>query len=583
MSENTIGKKSLDWVDKRFPVIDLFERHLSKYYSPSNINIWYLFGFLLLIVLVMQILTGLWLMMNYTNTAEGAFSSIEYIMRDVDYGWLIRYMHAGGASAFFALIYLHMFRGMMYGSYQKPRELIWVGGWFVYVLLCAEGFTGYVLPWGQMSFWAAQVIISLVGSIPYFGEDLAIWIRGVDKRFPVIDLFERHLSKYYSPSNINIWYLFGFLLLIVLVMQILTGLWLMMNYTNTAEGAFSSIEYIMRDVDYGWLIRYMHAGGASAFFALIYLHMFRGMMYGSYQKPRELIWVGGWFVYVLLCAEGFTGYVLPWGQMSFWAAQVIISLVGSIPYFGEDLAIWIRGDYIVSGITLSRLFAFHVVLLPILIIAVVFFHILALHEIGSNNPDGIDVKKHTDQDGVPLDAKPFFPYDITHDFYALGVFLLIFCTVIFFFPEGGGYIIEYVNYEPANPLSTPAHIVPSWYYTPFYAMLRAIDFPLFGLTAKFLGFVVMAAGIAIFAALPWLDRSPVKSIKYKGIFSKVFLAGFVISFFVLAYLGSVPPTETKNMLAKVFTFLYFAYFLLMPFYTRFEKCKPVPERVGDTA
>ena len=404
-------------------------------------------------------------------------------------------------------------------------------------------------------------------------------LQWINSRFPITDLVERHLSKYPAPINLNFWYLFGFLLIIVLVMQILTGLWLMMNYTNTAEEAFSSVEYIMRDVEYGWLLRYLHAAGASAFFVLIYLHMFRGMMYGSYQKPRELIWLGGWVTYVLLCAEGFTGYVLPWGQMSFWAAQVIISLLGSIPLVGEDLATWVRGDYLISGITLSRLFAFHVVLLPIMLIAVVFFHILALHEIGSNNPDGIDIKKHVDDDGVPLDSKPFYPYDITHDVYALGVFLIFFCAIVFFFPGGGGYILETVNFEPANPLSTPEHIVPSWYYTPYYAMLRAVDFSLFGLTAKFLGFVTMAAGIAIFAALPWLDRSPVKSIRYKGIYSKIFLGGFVISFFVLGYLGLVPPTEIKNILAKVFTIIYFSYFLLMPIYTRLEKCKPVPERV----
>ena len=403
----------------------------------------------------------------------------------------------------------------------------------------------------------------------------------IDFRFPLTEVFERHLSKYPAPTNLNIWYLFGFLLIVVLAMQIVTGLWLMMNYTNSAEEAFSSVEYIMRDVEYGWLIRYMHAAGASAFFALIYLHMFRGMMYGSYQKPRELIWLGGWFTYLILMAEGFTGYVLPWGQMSFWAAQVIISLFSSIPVVGEDLATWIRGDYLVSGITLSRLFAFHVVLLPILLIAIVFFHILALHEIGSNNPDGIDVKKHLDEDGVPLDTKPFFPYDISHDIFALGVFLIIFCSVVFFFPTGGGYIIEYVNYEPANPLSTPAHIVPSWYYTPFYAMLRAVDFPLFGLTAKFLGFATMMAAVAIFAVLPWLDRSPVKSIKYKGILSKSFLGIFVVSFFALCYLGMVPPTETKALLSKIFTLGYFSYFLLMPIYTRIEKCKPVPERVAE--
>jgi ubiquinol-cytochrome c reductase cytochrome b subunit len=276
---------------------------------------------------------------------------------------------------------------------------------------------------------------------------------------------------------------------------------------------------------------------------------------------------------------GFTGYVLPWGQMSFWAAQVIMSLFGSIPYIGEDLLTWIRGDYLISGITLNRLFAFHVVLLPLALIAVVFIHILALHEVGSNNPDGVDVKKFKDEDGVPLDTKPFFPYDITHDLYAIGVFLIFFVTIMFFYPDGGGYVIEYVNYEAADNLKTPEHIVPSWYYTPYYAMLRAVTFPLFGLTAKFLGFVVMAAGIAIFVALPWLDRSPVKSIKYKGNYSKFFLALFVISFFVLGYLGTVTSTPGRTLAAQIFTVTYFAYFLLMPIYTKYEKCKPVPDRV----
>ena len=307
--------------------------------------------------------------------------------------------------------------------------------------------------------------------------------------------------------------------------------------------------------------------------------MFRGMMYGSYQKPRELLWVLGWITYLLLCMLGFTGYVLPWGQMTFWAAQVIMSLFGSIPFFGEELLTWIRGDYLISGITLNRLFAFHVVLLPLALIAVVFVHILALHEVGSNNPDGVDVKKFKDEDGIPLDTKPFFPYDVMHDLYAIGVFLIFFVTIMFFYPDGGGYVIEYVNYEAANNLKTPEHIVPSWYYTPFYAMLRAVTFPLFGLSAKFLGFVVMAAGIAIFVALPWLDRSPVKSIKYKGIYSKFFLALFVVSFFVLGYLGTVTSTPARTLAAQIFTITYFAYFFLMPIYSKYETCKPVPDRV----
>ena len=352
-----------------------------------------------------------------------------------------------------------------------------------------------------------------------------------------------------------------------------------MSYEATAEGAFASIQYIMRDVDYGWIIRYMHTTGSSMFFLLIYLHMFRGLLYGSYQKPRELLWVLGWFTYIILVAEGFTGYVLPWGQMSFWAAQVIMSLFGSIPFIGEELLTWIRGDYLISGITLGRLFAFHVVLLPLALIAVVFVHIIALHEVGSNNPEGIDVKKHVDEDGVPLDTVPFFPYDVMKDIFAIGVFLIIFCFIIFFFPDGGGYLIEYVNYEEANNLITPEHIVPAWYYTPYYAMLRAITFPIGPLTAKFLGFVIMTAGMVIIAFVPWLDRSPVKSIRYKGMYSKLALCGLVVSFFVLGYLGMVRPNPLRTALAQVFTALYFAYFLLMPFYTKYEKCRTVPDRI----
>ena len=400
-----------------------------------------------------------------------------------------------------------------------------------------------------------------------------------DERLPVTATIERHLTKYPAPIGQNFWYLAGVLLIVVFVIQFLSGIWLLMNYEATSERAFASVQYIMRDVNYGWIIRYMHTTGAPAFFLLIYLHMFRGMMYGSYQKPRELLWILGWLTYIILVAEGFTGYVLPWGQMSFWAAQVIFSLLGAIPVIGEDLLTWIRGYYLISGITLNRLFAFHVVLLPTLLAVVVFVHILALHEVGSNNPEGIDVKKKVDSDGVPLDTVPFFPYDVVKDLYAIGIFLIIFCSVLFFFPDGGGYLIEYINYEPANNLKTPEHIVPAWYYTPYYAMLRTITFPIGPLTAKFLGFVVMAAAMVIFALLPWLDKSPVKSIRYKGIYSKVFLFLFVISFIVLGYLGSVAPNPTRTFLAQIFTIIYFAYFLLMPFYTKYEKCKPVPERI----
>ena len=400
-----------------------------------------------------------------------------------------------------------------------------------------------------------------------------------DQRLPITATFERHLSKYPAPIGQNFWYLAGVLLIVVFVIQFISGIWLVMGYEPTEERAFASIQYIMRDVNLGWIIRYMHTTGASAFFLLIYLHMFRGMLYGSYQKPRELLWVLGWITYIILVAEGFTGYVLPWGQMSFWAAQVIFSLLGAIPIIGEDLLTWIRGDYLISGITLNRLFAFHVVLLPILLAIVVFVHILALHEVGSNNPEGIDVKQHIDKNGVPLDTVPFFPYDVVKDLYAIGIFLTIFCFVLFFFPDGGGYLIEYINYELANNLKTPEHIVPAWYYTTYYAMLRAITFPIGPLTAKFLGFVVMVSAMVIFALLPWLDKSPVKSIRYKGIFSKAFLYLFVVSFIVLGYLGSVTPNPMRTLLAQIFTMVYFAYFLLMPFYTKYEKCKPVPERI----
>ena len=400
-----------------------------------------------------------------------------------------------------------------------------------------------------------------------------------DDRLPVTATWERHLSKYPAPIGQNFWYLAGVLLVVVLVIQLISGIWLLMNYTPTSEEAFASIQYIMRDVDGGWIIRYMHTTGSSAFFLLIYLHMFRGILYGSYQKPRELLWVLGWLTYFILVVEGFTGYVLPWGQMSFWAAQVIFSLVGAIPIIGEDLLTWIRGDYLISGITLNRLFAFHVVVLPLALIAVVAVHILALHEVGSNNPEGIDIKKFKDEDGVPLDSVPFFPYDVLKDLVAIVFFLIVFCTVIFFFPDGGGYLIEYVNYEPANNLKTPEHIVPAWYYTPFYAMLRAITFSIGPLTAKFLGLIVFGSAIVVLALYPCLDKSPVKSIRYKGIFSKIGLVFFVISFFVLGYLGSVTPNPLRTLLAQIFTFIYFAYFFLMPFYTKYEKCKSVPDRI----
>ncbi len=405
-------------------------------------------------------------------------------------------------------------------------------------------------------------------------------INWIDARLPVTETYEKHMSKYYAPKNTNFWYLMGVLATVVLVNQLLTGIWLTMSYIPTADGAFASIEYIMRDVNFGWMLRYMHSTGASAFFLVVYLHMFRGLMYGSYQKPRELIWILGMLIFVALMAEGFLGYLLPWGNMSFWAGQVIVSLAGAVPIVGDSLATWVRGDFNISGITLNRFFALHVVLVPMLLLALVFLHIVALHEVGSNNPDGIDIKKNLDDEGKPLDGIPFHPYlTLGHDLPAIVAFCFFFAIVMFYFPDGGGYLIEAPNYEMANPLKTPDLIAPVWYYTPFYSMLRAATFPFLGLDAKFWGLVVMAGAIVLPAVLPWLDRSKVKSIRYKGTASKLFLAIFVVAFFVLGYLGVQHPTPLKTFLAQICTAIYFAYFLLMPWYTSVERTKLVPERI----
>ena len=394
----------------------------------------------------------------------------------------------------------------------------------------------------------------------------------VDARFPATKMWEDHLSKYYAPKNFNFFYFFGSLALLVLVNQILTGIWLTMSYNPTAEGAFASVEYIMRDVEFGWILRYLHSTGASAFFVVVYLHMFRGLLYGSYQKPRELVWIFGMTIYVALMAEAFMGYLLPWGQMSYWGAQVIISLFGAIPVIGDDLTLWIRGDYLISGITLNRFFALHVVALPIVILGLVVLHILALHEVGSNNPDGVDIKKNKDANGVPLDGIAFHPCYTVKDIVGVVVFLFVFCFVVFFFPEMGGYFLEKPNFEEANPLKTPAHIAPVWYFTPFYAILRAVP-------DKLMGVIAMGAAIAILFVLPWLDRSPVKSMRYKGWMSKVWLLVFCVSFVILGVLGVLAPTPGRTLLSQICTVLYFAYFILMPFYTKMEKTKPVPERV----
>ncbi|MDO5769348.1 MAG: cytochrome bc complex cytochrome b subunit [Psychrobacter sp.] len=394
----------------------------------------------------------------------------------------------------------------------------------------------------------------------------------VDARFPATETYEYHMSKYYAPKNFNFWYFFGVLSMVVLVNQLVTGIWLTMMYNPSAEGAFASVEYIMRDVKGGWLIRYMHSTGASAFFVVVYLHMFRALLYGSYKKPRELIWLIGMGIYLCLMAEGFFGYLLPWGNMSFWGAQVILNLPAAIPVIGDGLAEWVRGDYLISGITLNRFFALHVVAIPLVLVGLVFMHMVALHHVGSNNPDGIDIKKLKDKNGVPLDGVAFHPYYTVHDLIGIVVFFILFFTVIFFFPEGGGYFLEPPNFEGANALKTPAHIAPVWYYTPFYAILRAVP-------SKLGGVIAMGGAIVVLFLLPWLDRSPVRSIRYKGTLSKIALTIFAISFLILGYLGATPATPTATILARICTILYFLFFLLMPIYTAIEKCKQPPDRV----
>ena len=398
----------------------------------------------------------------------------------------------------------------------------------------------------------------------------------IDERFPATKVWNEHLAEYYAPKNFNFWYYFGSLAMLVLVMQIATGLWLAMLYKPSAADAFASVEYIMRDVDYGWLLRYMHSTGASAFFLLIYLHMFRALLYGSYRQPRELLWIIGVVIYVAMMATAFTGYLLPWGQMSYWGAQVIVNLFAAFPFgIGEPLSIWIRGDYVISDATLNRFFALHF-LLPFVLAALVFIHIVALHKVGSNNPDGIEIKKNKDENGIPKDGIPFHPYYTVKDVVGVGVFMIFFLGVVFFWPDFGGLFLEPPNFEPANPLKTPDHIAPVWYFTPFYAMLRAVP-PMFN--SQFPGVVVMFAAILVFFFLPWLDRSPVKSIRYKGILFKLAVAIFVVTFVVLAWLGMQASTPTKTLLAQIFTALYFAFFLLMPIYSKIDKTKPVPERV----
>ncbi|MBT7482172.1 MAG: cytochrome bc complex cytochrome b subunit [Nitrosomonadales bacterium] len=414
----------------------------------------------------------------------------------------------------------------------------------------------------------------------------------VDERFPISSFIRNHLTEYYAPKNFNFWYFFGAIALFVFAMQILTGIFLTMYYKPDAAQAFASVEFIMRDVSFGWLIRYMHSTGASLFFVVIYLHMFKGLMYGSYKKPRELLWLFGVAIFLLLMAEAFFGYLLPWGQMSYWGAQVIVNLFATIPFIGPDLAEWVRGDYLVSDATLNRFFAFHVIALPLALAGLIICHLVALHEVGSNNPDGIEIKDTKDKKTrIPLDGIPFHPYYTVKDLIGLTVFLIVFSSIIFFAPEMGGYFLETNNFVPADPLVTPSHIAPVWYFTPFYSILRAVP-PILG--SQFPGVAAMGLSVLIFFFIPWLDKSKVKSIRYKGKLYKKWLAAFVVSFIFLGYLGTSPSNiwgqfsnaipllggvDIATFFARIFTLIYFAFFILMPFYSKKDVTKKVPERV----
>ncbi|RJG02301.1 cytochrome b [Noviherbaspirillum sedimenti] len=441
----------------------------------------------------------------------------------------------------------------------------------------------------------------------------------VDSRFPLTKLWNDQWGKYYAPKNFNFWYIFGSLAMLVLVIQIVTGIFLVMHYKPDANLAFASVEYIMRDVPWGWLVRYMHSTGASAFFIVVYLHMTRGLLYGSYRKPRELIWLFGVGIFLVLMAEAFMGYLLPWGQMSYWGAQVIVNLFGAIPFIGPDLSLWIRGDYVVSDATLNRFFSFHVIAVPLVLLGLVAAHLIALHEVGSNNPDGIEIKENLGPDGHPVDGIPSHPYYSVHDIFGVTVFLLIFSAVVFFAPEMGGYFLEYNNFLPADPLKTPLHIAPVWYFTPFYSILRATTTQfmyaleiavvayvvlimlrtklasaikgaiavvalvalvgMFIFDPKFWGVVLMGVSVMILAALPWLDHSQVKSIRYRPSWHKYVYMVFGIAFLVLGYLGVLPPTPGRTLVAQICTFIYFGFFLLMPWWSAMGQFKPVPKRV----
>ena len=407
-------------------------------------------------------------------------------------------------------------------------------------------------------------------------EQKSKWMQWTDERFPLSEFLDKQLLSYFAPKNFNFWYFMGSLALLVLVIQLASGIFLTMNYKPDATKAFSSVESIMRDVDFGWLIRYMHSTGASAFFLVVYLHIFRGLIYGSYRKPRELLWLIGMTIYMLLMMEAFFGYLLPWGQMSLWGAQVIVNLFASVPYIGTGLAEWVRGDFVISDVTLNRFFAFHVAAIPLVLLLFIFLHLVALRHVGSNNPDGIEIKDHKNERGIPVDGVPFHPYMTVKDIFVTMVFLLLFSFVLFYAPTGGGYLIEPPNFEEANPLKTPEHIAPVWYFTPFYAMLRAIP-SIAG--SQFPAVLVMFFAILVWFFLPWLDKSPVRSIRYKGPISRVAIGILVVSFIGLGILGTLPPSTLYTGIAQFLTFMYFVFFITMPVYSRIDKTKPLPTRL----
>lgn len=412
---------------------------------------------------------------------------------------------------------------------------------------------------------------------PYKTTGFLGWI---DDRFPLTKLWKDHLAEYYAPKNFNFWYYFGSLALLVLVNQLITGIVLTMHYKPGAETAFDSVEYIMRDVPWGNVIRYMHSTGASAFFIVVFLHMYRGLLYGSYRKPRELIWIFGALIFLVLMAEAFCGYVLPWGNMSYWGAQVIISLFGTIPVIGPDMVIWIQGDYSPADATLNRLFSLHVIALPFVLVGLVVAHLIALHEVGSNNPDGVEIKKHKDANGKPLDGIPFHPYYTVKDIVGVTVFLMVFCAIIFWAPDGGGYFLEKPNFTPASAINTPEHITPAWYFGSFYAILRATP-PLFGSALP--GVIAMFGAVLVIFFVPWLDRSPVKSVRYKGPLFKIALALFTLAFVALSYYGMQPPSQLGTLISRIGTVVYFLFFFLMPVYTKMDSYKTEPERVTHEA